>query len=126
MNDQMLIDYSLPSWPECVRLILAESIDWTLLFMVFGALGPVHLGSLVSFGLILTLLQIMLWWLVEGIIEVVSHGRYGSLRYADHIRSSGSHRAVALDMRFNHAIQTLSHRRGRGALTQRAGLCPEQ
>ena len=85
MNDQILIDYSPPSGPEWVRLILAESIEWTLLFMVFGALGalaaghvyqsplgPVHLGTLVSFGLMLTLLQIMLSWLVEGIIEAVS------------------------------------------------------
>jgi len=85
MNDQILIDYSPPSWPEWVRLILAESIELILLFMVFGALGalaaghvyqsplgPVHLDSLVSFGLMLTLLQIMLCWLVEGIIEAVS------------------------------------------------------
>ena len=85
MNDQILIDYSPPSWPESVRLILAESIELILLFALFGALGAlaashvyqsplgsVHLGTLVSFGLMLTLLQIMLWWLVEGIIEAVS------------------------------------------------------
>jgi hypothetical protein len=84
MSEQLLIDYSPSSWHEWVRLILAESIEWTLLFVVFGALsalasghvyqsplGPVS-GDLVNIGFIFTLLQIMLWWLVEGIIEAVS------------------------------------------------------
>jgi hypothetical protein len=34
--------------------------------------GQCPLGSLVPFGFMLTLLQIVLWWLVEGIIEAVS------------------------------------------------------
>jgi hypothetical protein len=82
---QILIDYTAPTWREWLFELLNYSVEYILLFVVFGALGalagdhvyqsplgPVHLGSLVSFGFIFTLLQIMLWQLVEAIIQAVS------------------------------------------------------
>ena len=84
-ESQILMDYTPPTWREWLFKFLDGGFELILLFAVFGALGavaagqlyqsplgPVHLGSLVSFGLMLTLLQIMLWSLVEGIIEAVS------------------------------------------------------
>ena len=84
-ESQILMDYTPPTWREWLFKFLDGGFELILLFAVFGTLsvlaagqvyqsplGPVHLGSLVSFGLILTLLQIMLCWLVEGISEALS------------------------------------------------------
>ena len=38
MNDQILIDYSPPSWPEWVRFILTESIE--LILRISARLAP--------------------------------------------------------------------------------------
>src|SRR5262249_9320250 len=78
------MDYTPPTWHEWLFKFLDRGFELILLFAVFGTLnvlasgyvyqsplGPVS-GAIINIGFIFTLLQLMLWSLVDGIIEAVS------------------------------------------------------
>jgi hypothetical protein len=79
------MNYTPPAWRVWLFELLDYGVEYLLLWAGFGvlgalasghiyqsALGPVHLDTLVSFGFMITLLEIMLWWLLEGIVELIS------------------------------------------------------
>ena len=83
-ESQILMDYTPPTWREWLFKFLDGGFELILLFAVFGTLsvlasgyvyqsplGPVS-GDIINLGFIFTLLQLMLWSLVEGIIEALS------------------------------------------------------
>jgi hypothetical protein len=84
-EDQILIDYSPPTWREWLFEVLDFGFEYLLLFALFpvlGALtgghvyqsplGPLPSAFLVNLGFMLTSLQIALGLLLSGIVEVVT------------------------------------------------------